>query len=684
MKHYTTFLIIFITLYTTKAIAQDNLDSLKIVLESNVHDTIKLKVLTTLAWKYQRKDIDKCITYGTQLLLLSQKVADETKQAQAYNLLGIGYDAKNYGLDTITETYQKGIAIANSINELNLKANILNNMALTYKEIGQTGKALELHQEALIIAEKIGEKATAVRCLNNLAIILKDENDLENAKKYYLKGLKYSKELNNQQFIAYLTNNLALVYNMQNKVDSALILYEKSLELKRAIDDQYGVVTTLANIGSIYIDEKLYERAYPFLEESYTIAVNVKYIYGIGLSLSSMGEGYYQQKKYPNAIKYAKEGLTTLGNNGDIMLRMDCYELLSDSYKAQGNYKLAFQNKELYHSFADSIYNIEKNEQINKLEIQYQVTQKETENKLLKAEKEIAEQTIKDRTLIAVGLILALILAITWGTFIFKADQQKKKLNEILEAKVTERTFALQTANQNLEQANYELRTFNYIASHDIKEPIRNIGSYTGLIFRKLPIDLKENLGEYFDTIKQSTSRLYTLIEDFANYTTMSKNEVIEKQEVNLYQLSNNIVTSIQENIKKYNGEVSIANLPIIQSNTSLLFTTLKNLIENGLKFNQSEKPTVKISYKKHLAHHEIIVADNGIGIDKKYHNQIFEMFKGLHNRGAYKGSGIGLAIVKLSVKKLGGEVQLESEEGKGSQFSIMLPIQNTEISTMQ
>ena len=109
---------------------------------------------------------------------------------------------------------------------------------------------------------------------------------------------------------------------------------------------------------------------------------------------------------------------------------------------------------------------------------------------------------------------------------------------------------------QELEQANYELRTFNYIASHDIKEPIRVIGGYAGLIFKQLPNDLKENLGHYFDTIKKSTKQLYTLVEDFAYYSTLSKNEEIKKEVVDLNLLTSNVVSNLQETIQKYHGKV--------------------------------------------------------------------------------------------------------------------------------
>jgi signal transduction histidine kinase len=106
-----------------------------------------------------------------------------------------------------------------------------------------------------------------------------------------------------------------------------------------------------------------------------------------------------------------------------------------------------------------------------------------------------------------------------------------------------------------------------------------------------------------------------------------------------------------------------------------MIYIALKHLIENGLKYNKSKQPTVEISYQSTDDTYQIIVSDNGIGIDEQYHERIFEMFKRLHDRAAYKGSGIGLAIVKLMVEKLNGEIKLESEVGVGSRFIIELPL---------
>jgi light-regulated signal transduction histidine kinase (bacteriophytochrome) len=292
------------------------------------------------------------------------------------------------------------------------------------------------------------------------------------------------------------------------------------------------------------------------------------------------------------------------------------------------------------------------------LEQQQKITALENKSKL----EDLQDQN-QNYIVFSIFLIIIGIMAFLWYR-----NRQGKIVRDYLDNQIYLKT-------KDLEQANYELRTFNYIASHDIKEPIRVIGGYAGLIFKKLPTDLKESLGEYFDTIKRSTLQLYTLIEDFANYTTMSKNETVEKRDVDLNLLTISVVEQLEETVQKYNGRVLIGDLPTIKTGNSLLFTTVKNLIENGLKYNNSEKPTVNITYNQTETHHEIIVSDNGIGIEKIYHEKIFEMFKRLHNRGAYEGSGIGLAIVKLSVEKLGGTISLESEEGKGSRFVIQLPL---------
>ncbi len=655
--------------------AQQNTDSLKTLLETNLHDTARLNILYELANGFGKNDLDKGIFYGKKLFELSEATNNDTKLAQAYKLLSMFYFKQQNPLDSILQFTQEGLTVANRTGNLGLQNDIRSSIALMLERSGQYKEAFILFQEIINTSLEAGLKVQAMKVLSNAGAIPLYKKDYRTANIYYFRALKIAKEVGQAEFEAVIINNIAEVYRELNLLDSALIYFKKSVAINNTLNQKVRVSYTLANIGSTYGKLKKYDLANTYFEESYDLAKINNSNRMVAINRAYFIEVLYAQKKYQQSIDVGIEGLNYLGKNGHISRRAIFYEYLSLNYEKIGDYQQALEYRKEFQIINDSIFNVKKNEQLQSVEVQYKVQQKEVENTQLKVKQENAQKTIKNQALAALGLVLALLSAIGWGFFIYRSNLRKKKRNALLEAKVKERTEELENANKNLEQANYELRTFNYIASHDIKEPIRVIGGYAGLIYKKLPNDLKENLSEYFNTIKRSTKQLYTLIEDFANYTTMSRNETIEKEVVDLNQVATGVVEQLEETLLKYNGQVIMTSLPIIKTGNSLLFTVLKNLIENGLKYNDSEKPTVNINYQKTETHHEIIVSDNGIGIEKKYYEKIFEMFKRLHNRGAYEGSGIGLAIVKLSVEKLDGTVKLESEINKGSRFVIQLPL---------
>jgi len=188
------------------------------------------------------------------------------------------------------------------------------------------------------------------------------------------------------------------------------------------------------------------------------------------------------------------------------MMRSDLHDIASEAYENTGDLEQALLHLKEAQTLHDSVFEQEREKQINQLEINYQVQQKEIENKLLRTEQAYTERLLKNRTNISAWLVVALFFAFGWILAVIRSNQQNRKMNEMLEAQVTLRTQELQLANKNLEQAYYELKTFNYIASHDIKEPIRNIGNYASLIFRKLPSEIKNGLEDYFQMIKKSTT----------------------------------------------------------------------------------------------------------------------------------------------------------------------------------
>jgi signal transduction histidine kinase len=468
---------------------------------------------------------------------------------------------------------------------------------------------------------------------------------------------------------------LGVNYMELEQYDSAFYYY--NLVLQDTFD--YGILRLNAtmNIGHIHTLRQEYSKAKPLLFQALNERQKKGYKGDIGYNYLRLAFFYYKVKDYEQAIAYAHKGLDQFKTSKFTERIKELYEILNKSYVATNQYELAHETLLEIQVLNDTINSIEQNKRAQELEVKFEVRQKELENELLKAEQEVAEKNARNTTIIAIGLLLALLLAIGWGYAIYQSNQQKKQMNAQLEQKVQDRTQELNLANKELQQVNYELKTFNYIASHDIKEPIRNIGSFVGLIQRRIPEEIKKNLDFYFSTIKRSTSQLYTLVEDFSKYTTLSKEEVVDLTDVDLNVTAQSIKDYFQETLEEKNGQIIYQDLPVLKTSPSMLFIAIKHLVDNGFKYNNSETPTIEIAYQSTDDTHQIIVSDNGIGIDEQYHERIFEMFKRLHDRAAYKGSGIGLAIVKLMVEKLNGEIQLESEVGVGSRFIIKLPINN-------
>lgn len=227
---------------------------------------------------------------------------------------------------------------------------------------------------------------------------------------------------------------------------------------------------------------------------------------------------------------------------------------------------------------------------------------------------------------------------------------------------------------QQVKNKNVELERFAYITSHDLKQPVRNICSFAGLLAKNLR---KENTNvknlEFLDIINTSSRNLEKLIEDILKYSRIDQIDD-ELEVLDLNQIIEEQATNLSFLIESKNGKLSHENLPNIKGNNVYVRLLFQNLIENGIKYNESEKPEVSIKYRSERNSERIIIADNGLGIDKSYFDVIFQPFKRLHSNKEYEGSGLGLSICKRIVEKHNGQIELDSEPGKGTRFIIDFP----------
>lgn len=245
--------------------------------------------------------------------------------------------------------------------------------------------------------------------------------------------------------------------------------------------------------------------------------------------------------------------------------------------------------------------------------------------------------------------------------------QELKTINTSLENRVEERSNTLQKANEELIRSNQDLQQFTYIASHDLQEPLRMIGNFVQLLKRRYSDKIDEEGQQYIDFAVEGVQRMSDLIRGLLEFSKVGRKE-IQLRKKNLNHIIEAKIYDLNPFIESKNAIVNVSNFPNeLNCEPSQVGMVFSHLIENAIKFNQSETPTVDVTCQDTKTHYQFSVADNGIGIAPEYYDQAFEIFKRLHTRDEYEGNGIGLALCRKIIHRHHGKIWIESQEGKGT-----------------
>jgi len=234
---------------------------------------------------------------------------------------------------------------------------------------------------------------------------------------------------------------------------------------------------------------------------------------------------------------------------------------------------------------------------------------------------------------------------------------------------------SLKTKNEELERTTVELERFSYIASHDLKSPLRTIISFGGMIKRDIKKEQYDAVSEKMNYVMTGAKQMNYIIEGILELSKLKNIKKTERTEIDLNKILEKTLLSLNDEIKEKNAIVQVGNLSTYLGNEVEFLLLFQNLIQNAIKYNKSAQPTVIISTHQSNDILSISFKDNGIGIDEKYFDQIFGFFKRLHNSLEYSGTGIGLGLCKRIVENYDGKILVESQIGKGSSFKIQLPI---------
>jgi len=247
-----------------------------------------------------------------------------------------------------------------------------------------------------------------------------------------------------------------------------------------------------------------------------------------------------------------------------------------------------------------------------------------------------------------------------------------------LEERIAEKTQELADRAHALARSNAELERFAYVASHDLQEPLRMVASYTQLLGRRYKGKLDADADEFIGFAVDGATRMQALINDLLSYARISTN-ARPLAPVDSGTALDRALANLRVALNESGASIRRGELPTINADDGQLTQLFQNLVGNAIKFRGKRPPEIEIDAVRKRQDWVFRVSDNGIGIDPEFADQLFVMFKRLHSRAEYPGTGIGLAICKRIVERQGGRIWIESQPGVGATFFFTQPVRDAE-----
>jgi light-regulated signal transduction histidine kinase (bacteriophytochrome) len=280
--------------------------------------------------------------------------------------------------------------------------------------------------------------------------------------------------------------------------------------------------------------------------------------------------------------------------------------------------------------------------------------------------------------------LLAISLLLSWAA----ASREKIKLaNQELDMRVRQRTAELERANEalvereamllrqteELAQSNTDLEQFAYVASHDLREPLRMVALYTELLARRYRGALDADADGFIRTVLGGVERMETLIRDLLTYSATIHSGPLPRERFDAGEATEAALNHLEPWIRESGVKIETGPLPEVAGDRVQFVRVFQNLVSNALKYRAGAPLQIRIDAQRDGDAWIFSVQDNGMGIPAEYHEAIFSPFKRLHG-GEYQGSGVGLAICRRVVERHGGRIWVESSVGKGATFRFTIP----------
>jgi signal transduction histidine kinase/DNA-binding NarL/FixJ family response regulator len=572
----------------------------------------RIDTLVEMALEVRNFDVDKAFEMATEIIERSNKAGYPRGLGRGYNLKGSCYWLHgDYDLGLVE--LQKAYEIATSIKERRLEARVLNNFGNIYRDLGDLANALNYFEKALAINEELGDELTQSVNLTSIANLLYDLNDYESALEYALRSMPIFMRYNDISRLLTINNTLGNIYFKQDQFDEALRYFKENLN--DAEPDTAMQIMALSGIGKVYYKMHDYTNAYNYLQEALTKAQQLEYAEVQIICHFYIGRLMMDEGNYRSSLQHMSAAFELANEYMRKHDVMSLHEGLAMLYDKMGDVPKAFHHLKAYEQLKEEIFQQTTLNKLRNLQIRQQI-------ELAQKEKEVAERTA------------------------------------------------------------YLKQQFMANMSHEIRTPMNAIVGMTRLLQSKDP---RPDQVKYLNAIRQSADNLLVIINDILDLSKIEAGKiVIESTDFSLREVmqSLNDMLMLKAEEKNIGFNVSIdPQIPArLNGDPTRINQVLINLAGNAVKFTEHGQVSIHATLERREDSKNIIrfdVVDTGIGIAPDYVDKIFESFTqaGTDVARKFGGTGLGLTISKQLVTLMHGEISVKSELGKGTTFTVVLPL---------
>lgn len=634
-------------------------------------------------------DYDKALKYYLESLSLEEEIGNKNGIAGSLNNIGIVY--KNLSnFNKALEYFLRSLQIYQELDYKMGTANVLGNMGIIYGDLTNYDKALESHLQALDIYEELADENGIAVALGNIGSIYDGLRNYEMALDYYLRALEIEERIGEKFGYAGSLNNIGVIYDEIKKYEEAIEYYDRALNMYREIGDVSGMADTSNNLGVTYQNMNNLKKALEYLLISLESYRELGEIKGIAAALTNVGTVYYKLRNYKKSEQYLIEGLELAKKIEIRDLIIEIYQRLSDVKVAQNDFKDALTYHKLYATVKDSIFSKERLEIIAGMEATYEVQllleEREKEIELLQKNNEIYMLKAQKQKLTMWLLYFGLGIVVVLAFVVYYRYRLNKKVTQMLEKQVEERTRDLRQINEQLkkeiaerkELENQLIRSERLAGvgvlaagiAHEIRNPLGNISSSAQICLSKY--NPKDQTKEFLEIIQEESEKANAIIKGLLDFANPRE---VKLKKGSICSVIKNILNSVNARCIENNIEVEIncpATIPRVMLDEKWLEQAFMNLVLNAIQA-MSAGGKLKVMATADFSKKEVLVTikDTGVGISKENLTKIFDPFYTTKEDGV----GLGLSLCHQIITDHNGQMQVESKINKGTVIKLSFPI---------